>query len=83
LLNTTETPFANIGQQGTLGTGIGYTIIDTRSTECLISPGIAYQRTRYDFTESGEAGTTSTPALVVSTEFDTDLTKKIELYINY
>lgn len=76
-------PFANIGHQGTLGSGIGYTIIDTSSTEWLISPGIAYQRTRYDSTETGEADTSSTPALVVSTEYDTDLTKKIEFYIDY
>ena len=76
-------PFANIAQQGTIGTGVGYSIIDTATTELLIGPGVAYQQTRYDSTEPGEAGTISTPALVVYSEFDTDLTKTIDYNLQY
>ena len=76
-------PFANITNQVTVGTGVGYHIIDTSVTEWLISPGIAYVGTQYESREPGEDETTSTPALVVSTEFDTALTDKIDFNVNY
>lgn len=76
-------PFANIAHRWTLGAGLGYTLIDTAKTEWLISPGIGYQRTQYESTEAGEDDNISTPALVVSTEFDTDLTNKIDLTVKY
>lgn len=70
--------FANIAHRGTIGAGLGYTIIHTPKTEWLISPGIAYMYTRYDSVETGEDDTTSTPAFVFSTEFDTELTNRID-----
>jgi hypothetical protein len=76
-------PLANIADRWTIGTGIGYTIIDTAKTELLISPGIAYQATEYDSSEAGESDTSSTPALVVSTEYDTEVTSKIDFNAKY
>jgi len=76
-------PFANIAHRGTIGTGGGYTIIDTARTEWLISPGVAYIYTQYDSVEQGEDDSASTPALVISTEFDTELTKRTDFNLYY
>ena len=76
-------PFANIAHRGTIGTGLGYTIIDTARTEWIVTPGIAYIYTEYDSVEEGEDKSVSTPALVVSTEFDTELTKKTDFNVLY
>ncbi len=75
--------FANIDHRGTIGAGLGYTIIDTPKTEWLVSPGIAYQGTRYVSVESGEDDTVSTPAFLFSTEYDTDITKQIDFVLKY
>jgi hypothetical protein len=76
-------PFANIAHRGTVGTGVGYTIIDTSVTDWLISPGIAYVGTQFKSTELNEDETISTLSLVISTEFDTELTDKIDFNVNY
>ena len=76
-------PFANIANRGTVGAGVGYHIIDTSVTDLVISPGIAYIGTQYDSTEPDEDETISTPALVVSTGFDTELTDKIDFDLHY
>ena len=75
--------FANIDHRASLGAGLGYTIIDTTKTEWIISPGIAYQRTQYVSVEPGEDEFVSTPAFLFSTEFDTDITKKIDFIVKY
>jgi putative salt-induced outer membrane protein YdiY len=75
--------FANIAHRGTIGAGVGYTIIDTARTEWIVTPGVAYIYTEYDSVESGEDQSVSTPALVVSTEFDTELTKKTDFNVLY
>jgi len=75
--------FANIANRGSLGAGLGYTIIDTPKTEWIVSPGIAYQGTQYDSVEPGEDDVVTTPAFIFSTEFDTDITKKIDFIVKY
>lgn len=76
-------PFTNIENRVTIGTGIGYYIIDTTKTEWYITPGIAYQHTRNVSVESGQNTDNSTAALVVGTVFDTELTKKIDFNASY
>ncbi|MCG6911248.1 MAG: DUF481 domain-containing protein [Deltaproteobacteria bacterium] len=75
--------FANIAHRGTIGAGAGYTIIDTAKTEWLVSPGIAYMFTEFDSVQAGEDKSTSTPAFVFSTEFDTELTNKVDFNALY
>ena len=75
--------FANIDRRTSLGAGLGYTIIDTSKTEWIASPGIAYQRTRYASVEPGEDESASTPAFTFSTQYDTDITKKVEFNVKY
>ena len=76
-------PFTNIDYRVTVGGGIGFHIIDTYKTEWYISPGIAYQYTQNVSAQAGQDTSNSTPALVVSTEYDTELTKKIDFNVSY
>jgi len=75
--------FSNIDNRVTLGTGIGYSIIDTSKTDWDISPGLAYQYTQNVSVEVGQDRENSTPALVVGTNFETELTQKIDLDAAY
>jgi hypothetical protein len=50
-------PFQNIDSRYTLGTGLGYQLIDTARTDWSIFAGPAYQRTRFDAVEPGKAAT--------------------------
>jgi len=76
-------PFSNTQHSVTAGSGIGYHIIDTPKTEWLFSPGIAYQYTENVSVEAGEDRHNSTPALVISTAFDTELNKKTDFNASY
>ena len=76
-------PFANIQNSVTVGTGVGYHIIDTPKTEWDITPGIAYQYTQNVSVEAGQNTDNSTAVLVVGTEYDTELTKKIDFNALY
>lgn len=76
-------PFQNIERRYTIGTGIGYHIINTAKTEWDATVGVAYQSTQFISVEPGEDLNTSTPVLAISTLFETELTKKIDFTINY
>ncbi len=58
--------FSNIQNRVTVGTGIGYHIIDTPKTEWDVTPGIAYQYTQNVSVEAGQDTDNSTPALVLA-----------------
>ncbi|MBE9544958.1 MAG: DUF481 domain-containing protein [Proteobacteria bacterium] len=75
--------FSNIQNRVTVGTGIGYHIIDTSKTEWDITPGLAYQYTQNVSVEPGQDTDNSTPAFVVGTKYDTELTKKIDFNASY
>jgi putative salt-induced outer membrane protein YdiY len=76
-------PFKNIKNRVTLGAGMGYHIIDTSKTEWTVAGGPAYQRTRFESVEVAQTLSGSTPALVVGTVFNRDLTKKVEFDFSY
>jgi len=76
-------PFQNIENRYTLGTGIGYHIIDTPKTAWDVTVGLAYQHTRFNSVVTGEDPEASTPALVVGTLYETELTKTIDFDVNY
>ena len=75
--------FSNIDSQVTIGTGLGYTIIDTRRTEWDISGGPAYQATRFVSVQPGENIKETTPALVLGTDYDLEINKKLDFIYNY
>lgn len=76
-------PFLNISSKITLGSGIGYNIIDTNKTELSISGGPAYTNTRFAQTEIGSSDNESSGSLVIDTALDTELTKSIDFNAQY
>ena len=76
-------PFQNIDSRYTLGTGIGYHIINTAKTEWDTTAGVAYQGTQFVSVEPGQDLNISTPVLAISTLYETELTRKIDFSINY
>ena len=75
--------FQNIRDQYSIGTGLGYQLIDTSKSEWSATAGIAYQNTQFDSVEAGEDDNISTPALVLGTFYETALTTKIDFTGNY
>jgi len=75
--------FTNIDSKVTLGTGIGYTIIDTKRTDWDIFGGPGYQVTHFVSVQPGENIKETTPALVVGMDYDIELTKKLDFIYSY
>jgi len=76
-------PFQNIDARYTLGTGLGYQLIDTSKTDWSIFAGPAWQSTRFDQVEPGESRSEDTWALSAGTTFDTELTSRIDFTYDY
>jgi putative salt-induced outer membrane protein YdiY len=76
-------PFSNIDSRITVGTGAGYTLIDTSRTNWNITGGPGYQETRFVSVEPGEKIKETTPALVVTTNYDIELNKKLDFIYDY
>lgn len=77
-------PFQNLAHRATVGSGLTYHIIHTTKTEWNISPGLGYQYVQNVSVDPEELnGYTSTPALVLDTVYDTELTRKIDLNASY
>ena len=76
-------PFQNIDRRFTVGAGMGYHIIDTSKTQWDVAGGPAYQTTRFSGVEPGRDSSESTPAFVVGTEFNTELTKTVDFDYQY
>jgi len=75
--------FSNIDSQVTVGTGLGYTIIDTSRTDWDVSGGPAYQATRFVSVQEGENIKETTPALVMGTSYDLEISKKLDFMFDY
>jgi putative salt-induced outer membrane protein YdiY len=71
-------PFQNIAHRGTIGTGVGYQLIDTQKTGWRVVAGPAYQWTQFDEVEPGEEDSEGTWALSAGTTYDTELTDWID-----
>lgn len=76
-------PFSNIKIRYTVGTGLGYLVIDTARTEWSVSGGPAYRETRFDSVQAGQNDSESTAALEVKTRFETKLTKQVDFAFRY
>ena len=76
-------PFQNIDHRVTAGGGLGYYIIDTRKVEWLVAGGPAYQLVRFDTVEAGESREHSTPAFVLQSNVEIELTKRTDLEVGY
>ena len=76
-------PFQNIDYQLTVGAGAGYQLIDTSKTEWSIAAGPAFKYTKFETVEQGESGSESTPALWAGTDYNRELTSKMDLILGY
>lgn len=76
-------PFSNIDSKITIGTGLGYTIIDTTRTDLDIAGGPGYQETRFISVQPGENLKETTPALVVASYYEYELSKAVDFIYNY
>lgn len=76
-------PFVNIASRWTLGMGAGYEIIDTSKITWDVNGGLAYQNTTFDSVEEGMDTSASTPALVLGTSYDHELTKWMDYLFSY
>ena len=76
-------PFVNIANRWTVGMGAGYEIIDTSKITWDVNGGLAYQTTLFDSVEEGEDDSANTPALVLGTSYDHELTKWMDYLFSY
>ncbi|GIU08667.1 MULTISPECIES: DUF481 domain-containing protein [unclassified Shewanella] len=76
-------PFSNIAYRATLGSGLGYNIIDNSKTEWSISGGPAYTYTRFDEVAEGEKTDDGSAAMVIETVYDTEITSDIDFNTLY
>ena len=75
--------FLIIAYRISLGTGVGYHIIDTPKTEWDIIGGPAFLSTKFDTVQVGEDSNESTGALELDTTFDTELSKTLDFIAGY
>jgi putative salt-induced outer membrane protein YdiY len=75
--------FTNIALKSTLGAGLGYTVIDNGRTELSIAGGPAFVKTEFVSVAAGENTSESTPAAVLRTNYDYELSKTIDFIARY
>jgi len=71
-------PLQNVDNRYTLGASIGYYLIDNRKTTWDVSTGPAYQRAEFIDVLPGAMNVEEDPAWVLSSHWDTELTKKLD-----
>lgn len=76
-------PFANIAQRWTLGTGVGYEIVKNSKITWDVNGGLAYQMTQFGSVAEGQDDNVGTPALVVGTVYDHELTRWMDYVFDY
>ena len=76
-------PFQNIRSRVTIGTGVGYHLIDTKKTEWRISTGPGAQGTRFDDVTAGTNEGDRTPAWTTTTTLDMELAKWMDFIWEY
>jgi hypothetical protein len=75
--------FQNIEHQGTLGIGVGYTLVDNSRTEWDVFAGPAFEYTKFVSVQPGESSESSTPAFVAGTSWETELTGWMDADASY
>jgi putative salt-induced outer membrane protein YdiY len=78
-----QDPFKNLANQFTVGVGAGYDLVYHPDLEWNITTGPAYQYTWFESSQPGEATQKGTAALVFGSRFDWDITRRIELILEY
>jgi putative salt-induced outer membrane protein YdiY len=76
-------PLQNLEHRITLGAGVGYDLIKTPRTEWNATVSPSWQRNWYGSVQSGEENSPQSIALVLSTRFETELTKQLDFIFEY
>ena len=76
-------PFQNIASRWSIGTGLGFQIVETSKVEWTVDAGIAYQTTNFDDILEGEPTSADTPALVIGTRYDNEVTGWMDYFFDY
>lgn len=76
-------PFQNLEYRLTGGAGFGYYLVDRPKLEWNITAGPAYQYSAFESVQPSEETTKSAAALAFSSRFDWDITRRIELILEY
>jgi len=76
-------PFQNLNSRVTAGAGLGYDLVDESDVEWSVSIGPGRQWITYTSAQPGEPLETEAGALTVSSRFDWDITKDLELTLEY
>jgi len=83
LLEIARDPFQNIELKITYSVGLGYFLIDSNKTEWDFSFGGGYQSTQYMEVENDKESIVNSFAFVGTTNFDTELSKALDLLLQY
>jgi len=75
--------FQNLDYRISIGSGVGYTIIDSAKTEWNVSGGPSYLQTRYTTVQPGVNQTESNPSISFSTDYDTEYSKTLDIIAKY
>jgi putative salt-induced outer membrane protein YdiY len=73
----------NLAHRITIGGSAGYDFIKTPRTEWQVTAGPAFQRSTFDSVESGTSATDNSAALVVGSMLEMELTKRLDLTLEY
>jgi len=76
-------PIINIDSRWTIGMGVGYELIDSSKIDLEVSGGAAYQKTQFDDVLEGEPNSADTPAFIIGTTYDHELSKAIDFLFDY
>ncbi len=83
LLEYFRDPFQNIAHRATIGVGAGYQITDTPKVDWQVTTGVAYQRTSFDDVAEGNPDSADTPAFVLGTVYDHELSGSVDFNLAY
>ena len=75
--------YQNIQNRYTVGVGAGFMLIDNDKIEWEVSGGPAYLYTEFDTVAAGRDSSSKSPALVLSTSYDMELTQRIDYILDY
>ena len=76
-------PFQNIAHQGTLETGVGYHLIDTKKTEWDVYAAVGVNYVQRDSVAEGEKDNRTSPSYSVGTDYETELTSWIDYIFTF
>lgn len=75
--------FQNIDSRVTLGAGLGYDLLDRNKLEWNVSALPSLQSTHFDSVQAGEDDSRNEGALVLGSEFDWEISRRVDLVLEY